>query len=58
MQGFAAQVFHCHLPLDHEVRRTCGIDDKKLKALLCEISEEWLTGKIYLNMKPADLPQK
>jgi transposase-like protein len=29
-----------------------------ISALLCEISEEWLTGKIYLNMKPADLPQK
>ena len=28
-----------------------------ITALLCEISEEWLTGKIYLNMKPADLPQ-
>ena len=28
-----------------------------ISALLCEISEEWLTGKIYLNMKPADLPQ-
>jgi len=26
-------------------------------ALLCEISDEWLTGKIYLNMNPADLPQ-
>lgn len=26
-------------------------------ALLCEISEEWITGKIYLNMNPADLPQ-
>jgi len=26
-------------------------------ALLCEINEEWLTGKIYLNMIPADLPQ-
>jgi transposase-like protein len=29
-----------------------------ISALLCEISEEWLTGKIYLNMKPADLPPK
>ncbi len=29
-----------------------------ISALLCEISEEWLTGKIYLNMKPADLPQQ
>lgn len=29
-----------------------------ISALLCEISEEWLAGKIYLNMKPADLPQK
>ena len=28
-----------------------------ISALLCEISEEWLTGKIYLNMKPADLPK-
>ena len=28
-----------------------------ISALLCEISEEWLTGKIYLTMKPADLPQ-
>ena len=26
-------------------------------ALLCEISDEWLTGKIYLNMKPTDTPQ-
>ena len=26
-------------------------------ALLCEINEEWLTGKTYLNMNPADLPQ-
>ena len=26
-------------------------------ALLCEINEEWLTGKSYLNMNPADLPQ-
>ncbi len=25
-------------------------------ALLCQISDEWLTGKIYLNMKPADTP--
>jgi len=29
-----------------------------VSALLCEISEEWLTGKIYLHMKPADLPPK
>ena len=28
-----------------------------VSALLCEISEEWITGKIYLNMNPADLPQ-
>ena len=28
-----------------------------ITALLCEISEEWLTGKIYLNMNPTDLPQ-
>jgi hypothetical protein len=35
-----------------------GRIDEEAKALLCEISEEWLTGKIYLNMKPADLPQK
>jgi transposase-like protein len=28
-----------------------------ISALLCEISEEWLTGKIYLNMKPTDLPK-
>ena len=28
-----------------------------ISALLCEISEEWLTGKIYLNMNPTDLPQ-
>jgi putative transposase len=27
-----------------------------VSALLCEISDEWLTGKIYLNMNPADLP--
>ena len=27
-----------------------------ISALLCEISEEWLTGKIYLNMNPTDLP--
>jgi transposase-like protein len=27
-----------------------------ISALLCEISEDWLTGKIYLNMNPADLP--
>jgi len=26
-------------------------------ALLCEINEEWLTVKSYLNMNPADLPQ-
>ncbi len=25
-------------------------------ALLCEISEEWLTGKTYLNRHPTDLP--
>jgi len=25
-------------------------------APLCEIGEEWLTEKIYLNMNPADLP--
>ena len=29
-----------------------------ISALLCEISEERLTGKIDLNLKPADLPQK
>ena len=23
-----------------------------MTALRCEINEEWLTGKIYLNMKP------
>ena len=28
-----------------------------ISALLCEISEEWLTGKIYLNMKPTELPK-
>ena len=28
-----------------------------ISALLCEISEDWLTGKIYLNMNPTDLPQ-
>ena len=28
-----------------------------ISALLCEISEERLTVKIYLNMKPTDLPQ-
>jgi transposase-like protein len=28
-----------------------------VSALLCEISQEWLTGKIYLNMNPADLPK-
>lgn len=28
-----------------------------VSALLCEISDEWITGKIYLNMNPADLPQ-
>ena len=28
-----------------------------ISALLCEISEEWLTAKIYLNMNPTDLPQ-
>lgn len=28
-----------------------------ISALLCEISEEWLTGKIYLNMNPADPSQ-
>jgi transposase-like protein len=27
-----------------------------VSALLSEISYEWLTGKIYLNMNPADLP--
>lgn len=26
-------------------------------ALLCEISDEWLAGKIYLNMNPSDQPQ-
>jgi hypothetical protein len=26
-------------------------------ALLCEINKECLTGKSYLNMNPADLPQ-
>lgn len=26
-------------------------------ALLCEMSDEWLTGKIYLNMNPAEPPQ-
>jgi transposase-like protein len=25
--------------------------------LLCEINEEWLSGKSYLNMNPADLLQ-
>lgn len=28
-----------------------------VSALLCEISDVWLTGKIYLNMKPTDTPQ-
>jgi len=28
-----------------------------ISALLCEISEEWLTGKIYLNMNPTGLPK-
>ncbi len=28
-----------------------------ISALLCEISEEWLTSKIYLNMNPTDLSQ-
>ena len=28
-----------------------------VSALLCEQSDEWLTGKIYLNMKPAYPPQ-
>ena len=28
-----------------------------ISALLCEISQEWLTAKIYLNMIPTDLPQ-
>jgi len=27
-----------------------------VSALLSEISNEWLTGKIYLNMNPTDLP--
>ncbi len=27
-----------------------------VSALLSEISNEWLTGKIYLKMNPADLP--
>jgi transposase-like protein len=26
-------------------------------ALLCEQSDEWSTGKIYLNMNPAEPPQ-
>lgn len=26
-------------------------------ALLCELSDEWLTGKTYLNMNPTDPPQ-
>jgi putative transposase len=26
-------------------------------ALLCELSDEWQTGKIYLNMNPAQPPQ-
>ena len=25
-----------------------------VSALLCEISDEWITGKIYLNMNPID----
>jgi len=29
---------------------------RHISALLCEISEDWLTAKIYLNMNPADLP--
>ena len=38
-----------------------GIPDESsllrlVSALLSEISTEWLTGKIYLNMNPADLP--
>ena len=28
-----------------------------VSALLCEQSDEWLTGKIYLNMNPAEPPQ-
>ena len=28
-----------------------------ISALLCEINEEWLTGKIYLNMKTSDPSQ-
>ena len=27
-----------------------------VSALLCEISDEWITGKIYLNMNPIDSP--
>jgi transposase-like protein len=27
-----------------------------VSALLCEISDEWITGKIYLNMDPIDSP--
>jgi transposase-like protein len=27
-----------------------------ISALLCEINDEWLTGKIYLNMNPTNLP--
>jgi hypothetical protein len=26
-------------------------------ARLCEISEEWISGKIYLNMNPSGLPE-
>lgn len=26
-------------------------------ALLCEMSNAWLTGKIYLNMNPSEPPQ-
>ena len=28
-----------------------------ISARLCEISEEWIAGKIYLNMNPSGLPE-
>jgi len=31
--------------------------DGTASALLCEISWEWLTGKIHLNLNPTDFPQ-
>lgn len=38
------------------VRPRCPVQ-RLVTALLVEISEQWETGKIYLNMKSMDQPQ-